>query len=218
MATKERLSLVANIAVIGLVAFALLRPSGPIGLRISLWYDNYTARRIVAREWTSIAATRRVDLTQRPVAIVEFSDYECPFCRKQHVVLTKVLADPRAGGLAFRHLPLAIHEHADGAARTAICAEKQGRFVAMHNRLFTTDKWMTDTNWTREALEAGITDTSGFRKCRTSEETSALLREDMRIAERLNIRGTPAFVASDKVHVGGLPDTTYFQFGTRLTR
>ena len=219
MRIREHLSVAANIAVITLVAFVMLRPSGPVGSKVMAWYSAFAVRRIVAQEWSSIAQTRRIDSTPKAVVMVEFADYECPACRRQYITLERVLHDPRMGGVAFRHVPLVtIHPKAGGAARAAICAEKQGRFPQMHRQLMTTDVWLADSNWSREGAAAGVSDSIAFRLCLGSAMTTAALKADIAIATRLNIRGTPAFVGVDKVNIGGMPDSAYLKFATSLTR
>jgi len=208
---KSNLGAFTNVVVIGAVAFALLRPTGPIGSAVVTQYQGLRQHRIVAREWPKISAVRRVDSTNSAISMVEFADYECPACRQQYATLHRVVNSPRSGGLAFRHRPLSIHPHAEGAARTAICAENQGKLREMHDRLFTTDAWLSDTNWTREAIAVGITDTAAFRECRSSQATTDRLRADEALADSLYIQATPTFVALHSVHVGLISDSTYLR-------
>ena len=168
------------------------------------------------KDWERIAGRSRLDSTQSPVAIVEFSDYECPFCRQQHLSLTPIVNDPRLGGVAFRHLPLAIHKNARGAALSVICAEEQGRFRELHDQLFRTDAWIADSNWTREAVAAGVGDTIAFRTCRISEKAVARLQEDMQLARELNVAGTPSFLYASGFYEGILSDTTILRIASRL--
>ena len=218
MRGKETFAMITNILVIGMVGFALLRREGPVGGAISRQYNDMVRRKIIGREWTQIASARRIDTSPNPVAIVEFADYECPACRRQHSLYQATLSTSRAVGVVFRHRPLSSHANAEGAARTAICAERVGKFVEMHTRLFTTDKWLSDTNWTREALAVGITDTTAFSACRVSQETTERFRADTNIAGRLHINSTPTFVAERFVRVGVMPDSMFVQRNTAAAR
>lgn len=206
----------ANVAVIMLVAFALARPSGPIGAKIVTWQAERHTKAVIGEKFASIASGPRLDAsTAAPVALVEFADYECPFCRKQHESLQRVIANAPGTGVVMRHLPLtALHEHAEGAARAAICAEKQGRFREMNERLFGTDTWLKDSDWNREARAAGVKDLDAFTACLQSKETTARLEVDHALANDLGIQGTPTFVYRGGIYVGMLSDTLF----ARLTR
>lgn len=219
MRLKESLAAATNVIVIGLVAFTFLRPSGAIGGTVVQWQRDRHRQQIVSREWATIADARRIDSARTgAVAMVEFADYECPACRRQYSTYEAVLNGSNSVGVAFRHRPLPIHPHAEGAARTAICAEKQGKFLAMHERLFSTDAWLADTNWMREAIAVGVPDTAKFSACRSSKETTARLHADAALADTLDIHATPTFVAAKETHVGLLPDTMFVQRLARRTQ
>jgi predicted DsbA family dithiol-disulfide isomerase len=211
MRAKESIGVITNVLIIAAVGYALLRPTGPIGSVVVQRYQGWVRQKIVVSSWQAIASGPRVDSAAKAIAFVEFADYECPACRTQYPLLHKLLNDPRAGGLGFRNLPLSAHLHAEGAARTAICAEKMGKFAAMHERLFTTEAWIADTNWTREALAVGIRDTAAFRACRTSPQTTARLQADIHLADTLNIQSTPSFVSPRQFRVGIIPDSMYLR-------
>jgi protein-disulfide isomerase len=202
---------IANIVVISLVVFALVRPSGPIGEKVVTWRAERHTRAMIDEKFPSIASGSRLDSSKAaPVALVEFSDYECPFCRKQHAALQTVIANARGTGVVMRHLPLtALHEHAEGAARAAICAERQGRFREMNDRLFGTDTWLKDSDWSREARAAGVKDLDAFSACLQSKETTSRLELDHAMANDLGIQGTPSFVYRGGVYVGMLSDTLF---------
>jgi protein-disulfide isomerase len=200
---------VANVLVIALVVYAVARPEGPLGARVVRWRQE---RAVIARtmnDWTNLATGSRLDTLSAPAALVEFSDYQCPYCRKQHEPLSALLASSTAMGVTFRHLPLAIHPSAEGAARTAICGERQGRFLQVHDRLMTSDLWMRDTNWVREAEVAGVTDLKAFELCLRDSSTTQRLEADMSLARELGINGTPTFLYRGGRQDGMIPDTMY---------
>lgn len=208
MRSRLRLGAVADLAVIGLVAWVLLRPSGPVGGALARWKAERAVRQRINSDWAQIASGPRLDTTASAVALVEFSDYECPFCRSQHGLLKRVIGDSRGGGVVFRHLPLPIHKNALHAALSAVCAEEQGRFREMHDRLFETEAWMTDANWRREASAAGVPDLVAFSNCLSSTEATARIRTDAALARDLGISGTPSFVHREGVVAGSLADST----------
>lgn len=204
---RDRLSLLANVLVILLVAYALLRPTGPLGGRIADWSQARRRDRTLASSWQRVASGDRLDTLAERVRLVEFSDYECPYCRQQHALLSASIARGATRGIVFRHLPLAIHPRARGAALASICAARAGRFLEMHNRLFTTTAWIADTNWTREALAVGITDTATFSSCLRGAPAEARLASDIALARELGVRGTPSFVTPRDYYEGVLPET-----------
>jgi len=213
MTTRLRLADIANLLVIGLVCFVLLRPNGLLGSYVGARYKEYQARRVIANEWNDVVRGPRLDANGKAILLVEFSDYECPACRQQSARLEAAISSyPELGGITYRHFPLSNHVHAEGAARAAICAEKEGRFLALHRQLFTTEKWIADTNWAREAKAVGIDGTTAFKICMSSVETTSRLTVDRAMARRLGIGATPSFVSRTGVHAGGLLDTSLVRF------
>ncbi len=212
---RDRLSIIVNVVVLVVVAYALLRPSGPLGARLAEWNRERRRDRILATSWSTVADGSRLDSSSAPIALVEFSDYECPYCRQQHTVLSASIAAGRSQGVAFRHLPLAIHPRARGAALAAICADRVGRFVPMHERLFTTTTWIADTNWVREALASGVTDTATFTACMRGRSAQERLESDVALARDLGIKGTPTFISPHEYYEGVLPESTAVRMMSR---
>ncbi|MBK7834796.1 MAG: thioredoxin domain-containing protein [Gemmatimonadetes bacterium] len=175
---RDRLSIIVNVVVLVVVAYALLRPSGPLGARLAEWNRERRRDRILATSWVNSGGRKSSRLLLGADCALSWSspDYECPYCRQQHTVLSASIAAGRSQGVAFRHLPLAIHPRARGAALAAICADRVGRFVPMHERLFTTTTWIADTNWVREALASGVTDTATFTACMRGRSAQERLR------------------------------------------
>ena len=215
MRIKGNLGAIANVLVIGLVGYVLVRPVGPVGSAITRWRNDAAVRALIVERWTEISQAPRLDTSDAQVAIVEFSDYECPVCKIQHKMLQQVSNDPRVGGLAFRHLPLPNHPRAADAARAAICAEQQGRFRQFHDRLFSSDGWISTADWSSEALRAGVPDLAAFNACLTSDETSSRLQKDIALATALRIRGTPAYVHREGVISGSIADSVFLRIAAR---
>ncbi len=72
-----------------------------------------------------------------PVIIVEFSDFECPFCSRAYATVNQIKSEyGDKVAIAYKHLPLSFHPNAEPAARAAVCADKQGKFWEMHDKLF----------------------------------------------------------------------------------
>jgi protein-disulfide isomerase len=144
------------------------------------------------------------------VTIVEYSDFECPYCRSVQTSLEQVLRlyekDVR---LVFKHLPLRIHEHAFPAALAAVCAARQDKFWRYHDALFASQEL------DRQTLEA-LAKTTGldvpqFNMCLSSDEASVYVQRDAREAFQLGINSTPTFIINGRIARGAL---TFDEFQT----
>ncbi|MBL8683396.1 MAG: thioredoxin domain-containing protein [Myxococcales bacterium] len=127
------------------------------------------------------------------VTIVEFADFECPFCRRQHESLTRVLS--RYQGrvrLVRKQLPLtSIHPHAQTAALAALCAEDLGRGEAMADRLFRVDVDRLTAEGTEAiARELGV-DMPAYRACVAAERTTSHIASDRNAAGECAVSGLP---------------------------
>jgi protein-disulfide isomerase len=127
-----------------------------------------------------------------PVTIIEFSDFDCPYCRAAQPVLKRVME--RWKGRVrhvFKHFPLDQHPHAMQAARAAVCADRQDRFWAMHDRVFAASE-LSEASLRAAAVGAGLR-TAEFDSCMRSEEPADHVRKDMLVGRTAGVTGTPAF-------------------------
>jgi uncharacterized membrane protein/predicted DsbA family dithiol-disulfide isomerase len=122
--------------------------------------------------------------------IVEFVDFECPFCRRQQEALAPVLASygPRVRVIR-KNVPLSFHEHARDAARAACCAEEQGRGEAVAAALFRSED-LTPAGCERVVREAHA-DLEAYRACLASRRPDVLLERDMNDARAAGVSGLP---------------------------
>lgn len=210
---RRHLGAITNALVVLLVAYALLRPTGPVGASVMRWREE-SARRTAVRElWTDLSSSARIARSVAPVVLVEFADYECRICRAQHDMFKRLGGTPGIGSVVVRHYPLSRYAPSEGAARAAICAEEQGRFPEMHDRLLATEAWVTDANWTREASAVGIADLDAFEACLSSPKTTARLQSDIELARRLGVTGTPAYAHLEEgLIIGSLQDSVFLRF------
>jgi protein-disulfide isomerase len=137
--------------------------------------------------------------------VVEFADYECPFCRQATDSIERWMQKTPGAAILYVHFPIASHIRADTAAAAAICAEQEGRFDAMHYQLMSTETWQRDGNWLREARAAGIRDLVRFNACLTSPGTQERIATGRRIGTLLGLFGTPTFMSWTGKQVSGLP-------------
>jgi protein-disulfide isomerase len=131
-----------------------------------------------------------------PVGIVEYSDFQCPYCaqfaRDVWPGLRSKYVDTGNLLLAFRNYPLAIHPFARAAAIGAACAGSQGKFWEMHDLLFRDPRQLNDSTLSGAASSVRL-DLAQFEKCKTEQGISDLLKGDSDDARRLRISATPSF-------------------------
>jgi len=151
-----------------------------------------------------------------PITIVEFSDYQCPFCYRWRMqVYDQLLAEyPDKLRFVYRNFPLSFHQNAFGAAEAALCAGDQNKYWEYHDALF--DNYNTLNDQTGKVLgvadysffASGLDiDTAAFEECMTSRKYKAFIESDMQYASML-----PA--DNGEAAVGGTP--TFFVNGHRL--
>jgi protein-disulfide isomerase len=133
-----------------------------------------------------------------PVTIVEFSDYQCPFCQRFFATTLPALkAEYIATGkvrYVFRDYPIdQIHPHARKAAEAAHCAGDQGRFWEMHDVLFQNSTALAGPRLVDHARAVGL-DTATFSECVSSGRHAARVEQGARDAAAAGVQGTPGFV------------------------
>ncbi|MHB1164046.1 MAG: Na+/H+ antiporter NhaA [Candidatus Nanopelagicales bacterium] len=138
-----------------------------------------------------------------PVTLVEYGDFECPFCAKSTGVAREL--HERFGDdlrYVFRHLPLPdVHPHAELAARAAVAADAQGRFWDLHDLLFAHQDRLELEDLLGYAGDLGL-DVEAFARALESGATDARVRADVASAEASGARGTPTFFIGVRRHTG----------------
>lgn len=156
-------------------------------------------------EWQAVAATGTVlGDSSAPVRIVEFSDFQCPYCAHVQSRLSSLRQRyPGRVAVVYRHFPLpAIHPHAVTAGIAAECAGEQGRFERYHDALFQGQEGLGVRPWNDFAAEAGVTDLERFDRCVAEERYRERLERDTRAGEEIGVDATPAFVVGNRLIVG----------------
>jgi protein-disulfide isomerase len=132
-----------------------------------------------------------------PLALVVFSDYQCPYCARFHAAVMPRLKseyiDTGKLRLLFKDLPLSMHREALPAARAARCAGAQGKFWPMNEALFANQARLGADLYVRLA-EALTLDVAAFKACVAHPQTQKLVQRDASDARRLRISSTPSFV------------------------
>lgn len=141
------------------------------------------------------------------VTIVEFGEYQCPYCARAHATLAQLL--PEYGSdvrLVWRHLPLSFHEHALPAAHALECAHAQQQFWPLHDALFAGKRDLSDDALSSQVGElAGAVNLSDWRSCFTERRFDSRIRRDQKLAEQFGIRGTPSFFINGRYLGGAQP-------------
>ncbi len=144
-----------------------------------------------------------------PVTLVEFSDFECPFCKKAALNLKPRLKEYQKD-IAFYYFtyPLdkscnpymqhELHEHACDAAKGAICAQAQGKFWPYHDLLFANQPKFSAEQLKGYAQSAGL-DLKKFEECLSSEETKTKVLADIEAGKTINLQGTPTVIVNGRL-------------------
>ena len=140
-----------------------------------------------------------------PVTIIEFSDFQCPFCRAAESTLKQVRQ--KYGDqvkLVYMDFPLGFHPHAMDAARAARCAADQDKFWQFHDALFLDQKKLDPVNLKQTAAKVGL-DHDKFDSCFASDKHDVGIRKDMAQGNSLGVTGTPTFFINGRELVGAQP-------------
>ena len=152
-----------------------------------------------------------------PVTLVEFSDYQCPFCKRHATTvmpeLVKQYVDSGKVRLVMREMPIEnIHPRALAASNAALCAREQGQYWAMHDLLFANQQKLQPEDLKAHAVTLGL-DTAAFDSCLDENRFAAEIKAGQDEGRKLGISGTPSFVAglSDKSDAGKVHVTEFIR-------
>ena len=146
-----------------------------------------------------------------PVTIIEFSDFQCPFCRAAEDSLKQVRQ--KYGDqvkMVYMDFPLGFHSHAMDAARAARCAADQDKFWPFHDALFLDQKKLDPDNLKQTAAKIGL-DTAKFNACLLSDQHDAGIHKDMAEGNSLGVTGTPTFFINGRELSGAQPPPKFDQ-------
>ena len=141
-----------------------------------------------------------------PITLIEFSDFQCPFCRRWHKEVYEPLlaAYPGKIRIVYRNLPLtSIHPDAFAAAEAAMCAGEQDAFWPYHEKLFSSETLGSEI-YTQYAQELSL-DMTAFEACMTEHKYQEAIQTDSNFAIDMGIRSTPTFFINGLAVVGAQP-------------
>ena len=139
-----------------------------------------------------------------PITLIEFSDYECHYCKTAERVIHEVLESyGDKVHFVYRDYPLDFHANARPASQAARCAEQQGRFWAYHKKLMASED-LHEEQYQAIADEVGL-DRAKFDACLTSNDFSEAIDRDIADGEAVGVSGTPAFFINGRMISGAQP-------------
>jgi protein-disulfide isomerase len=152
--------------------------------------------------WTSLVAGAPTPAVLGPetakVTIVEFSDFQCPYCAQAHETVHQLRERYNDQvRIIFRHFPLAFHEHARLAAQAAAAAQAQGKFWPFHDRLFQHQDALDRKSLEGYAQELGL-DVAAFKKSLDDNSFAAQIDADMALGRSVRVDGTPTMFVNGK--------------------
>lgn len=203
--TADRASIVTNIVVI-LIALTLVVQSDS---SVVEWWrartDEAATLSAIDDAWEDLVGEGGViGSTQTGEhVLVEFGDYQCPYCRSAHQVLESVTAADSSVTVVYRHLPLTqLHPLAEEAARASICAERAGLFQTVHRFLYENQEWQASSDRLVMIKELESQTPARVEACMAAAATSERLARDVALATELGVRSTPTFLGPRGIHVG----------------
>ena len=133
-----------------------------------------------------------------PITIIEYSDYQCPFCERFHPTMQQLMTDyPGKIRWVFRHFPLSFHPEAEPAAEAAECASEQNKFWEYTDALFTNQANLGEDLYVKLAKDLKL-DLNKFKTCRDSDRTLTIINADAQSGANAGVSGTPGSFIIDQ--------------------
>jgi protein-disulfide isomerase len=152
------------------------------------------------------------------MTVVEFSDFECPFCgqfaREDFQVIKREYIDTGKAKLVFKQFPLTSHPDAEKAAEASLCAQDQGKFWEYHDLLYANQQKLGIPDLERYAGQLGL-NTTAFNACLESGQRATDVALDKQLGERVGVSGTPTFYFNGRQAIGVLSPA---EFGAQVAQ
>ena len=141
-----------------------------------------------------------------PITLVEYSDFECPFCGKIYPTFKKLLADYSGKvRLVYKHFPLSFHPNAQKAAESAECASEQGKFWEYHDKIFENQSGGFSLSNFKQWAEDLNLDVNKFNDCLDSGKYASKVQADQADGQNRGVQGTPATFVNGQLVSGAVP-------------
>ena len=149
-----------------------------------------------------------------PVTIIEFSDFQCPYCEKFYSQALPSIEDKyiKTGKvkIIYRDFPLSFHKNAQKSAEASECADEQGKFWEYHNKLFENQNSLAVDNLKQYAKDLGL-DAAKFNECLDSGRMANEVQKDLNDGLSYGVSGTPSFFINGVALVGAQPFAAFQQ-------
>jgi protein-disulfide isomerase len=147
-----------------------------------------------------------------PITLVEFSDFECPFCGRHLPTLNKILSDyPNQVRLVYKHFPLGFHPNSQKAAEASECADEQGKFWEYHDKLFENQPTGYSLDKFKQwAKDLGL-NSGKFNDCLDSGKFAQKVQADFQEGAEKGVNGTPTTFVNGQLISGALPYESFKQ-------
>jgi protein-disulfide isomerase len=150
-------------------------------------------------------ADRVVGHEDAPVTIIEFSDFQCPYCQRLAPTIDQVKSSyGDRVRVVFRHFPLPMHKDAQTAAEASLCANEQGKFWDMHDVMFEEQKSLGVDQLKEKAARIGL-DTEQFNSCLDGDNFATAVAADVKAGAAAGVTGTPAMFVNGRFLNGAVP-------------
>ena len=137
-----------------------------------------------------------------PITIVEFSDFQCPFCSRAENVVDEVMKKyGEKVRLVYRDYPLSFHQNAENAAMASECADEQGKYWEMHKAMFDNQAKLASADLVETAGSLGM-DKEKFKSCLDSGKYRSEVQKDFQDGQKYGVSGTPTFFINGIMIVG----------------
>jgi protein-disulfide isomerase len=155
----------------------------------------------------ALTFTREIDISgspfqgpaNAPIAIVVFSDFECPYCARVGSIIDQIRQQyPKEVKSVFKHFPLPNHKHALAAAKASIAADAQGKFWEFHDQLFKNYSQLNDQKIEEIRIDLGL-DKARFHKVMEAPQTMQKIVKDRQEGEAAEVRGTPTIFVNGRM-------------------
>lgn len=172
-----------------------------------------------ANPQAAIGASPTTGASEQKIVLLEFSDFQCPYCAEAHSRLKQFMANHQHDvTLVYKHLPLsAIHAEAMPSAKAAWAAGQQGKFWQYHDALFDQQKKLGEALYVETAKKLNL-DLEKFNRDRNGDAASQAIQQDIAIAQKIGITGTPFFVMNGEAFSGAVELSDLEDVLTRVSK
>jgi len=164
----------------------------------------YSSLEKIKNEPQSMIGQSPVFGDKEAIALIEFSDFQCPYCGKASDIMDEFLSKHKDVKLVYKNLPLDFHAEALPAAKAAWAAGQQGKFWEFHHQLFAQQDNLGEPLYQSIAQNLSL-DLPKFELDRASTESDHTIAQDIKLAETLGISGTPVFIMGGEILTGAVP-------------